>query len=125
MNYLGLTMLWWGSNNIVAPIKTPVDLLILTIFPIFFCSPLEEILYRGYLLTALAQRLNTTLAVLIDFLIFASIHYAYGIGTMLFIFFWNFIPCLLYLKTRSLYPSIVFHSANNLIAYVILPLLGV
>ncbi len=99
-----LTMLWWSSNDIVAPIKTPIDLLILTVFPILFCLPLEEIMYRGYILNALTSRINTVLAVLIDSLIFASIHYAYGIGTMLFILFCSFIPCLLYLKTKSLYP---------------------
>ena len=123
VNQFGMQMLWHGGED-VAPIKTLSDLLILFIFPVFFCSPLEEILYRGYLLTALMQRLDTKVAVIINSLIFASIHYSYGPGTMLFIFFWNFIPCWLYFKSKSIYPGILFHSTNNLIAYVVLPLLG-
>ena len=122
VNKIGLPMLWWNGEN-VAPIKTLSDFLILLIFPVFFCSVLEEVLYRGYILTATLQRLDPKLAFLINSLIFASIHYAYGPGTMLFIFFWNFIPCWLYFKSKSIYPSILFHSANNLIGYVILPLL--
>ncbi|HIP62971.1 MAG TPA: CPBP family intramembrane metalloprotease [Archaeoglobus profundus] len=120
VNKIGLPMLWWGGEH-VAPIKTLSDLLILLIFPTFFCSTLEEILYRGYLLTATLQRFDPKIAFLINSLIFASIHYAYGPGVMLFIFFWNFIPCWLYFKSKSIYPSILFHSVNNLIAYVILP----
>ncbi len=96
----GLPMLWHGGVE-VAPVKTLSDLVILFIFPVFFCSPLEEVLYRGYLLTALMQRLDTKIAFIIDSLIFASIHYAYGPGTMLFIFFWNFIPCWLYYNSTS------------------------
>jgi len=121
VNKIGLPMLWWGGEH-VAPIKTLSDLLILLIFPTFFCSTLEEILYRGYLLTATLQRFDPKIAFLINSLIFASIHYAYGPGVMLFIFFWNFIPCWLYFKSKSIYPSILFHSVNNLIGYVILPL---
>lgn|GEM_PF-465744 len=119
----GMRMLWWEGEN-VAPVKTLSDFLILLIFPVFFCSPLEEILYRGYLLTATLQRTDVKKAFVINSLIFASIHYAYGPGTMLFIFFWNFIPCWLYFKSKSIYLGILFHSANNLIAYVLLPLLG-
>lgn len=124
VNQFGMQMLWWGGENI-APIKTFQDFLILLIFPAFFCSPLEEILYRGYLLKAMLQKMDVKTAFAINSLIFASIHYAYGPGTMLFIFFWNFIPCWLYYKSKSIYPGILFHSANNLIGYVILPLLGV
>ena len=121
VNKIGLPMLWWNGEN-VAPIKTLSDFLILLIFPVFFCSVLEEVLYRGYILTATLQRLDPKLAFLINSLIFASIHYAYGPGTILFIFLLNFIPCWLYFKSKSIYPSILFHSVNNLIAYVILPL---
>jgi len=123
VNQFGMQMLWWSGEN-VAPIKTLPDFLILLIFPAFFCSPLEEILYRGYLLTATMQRTNVKLAVIVNSLIFTSIHFAYGPGTMLFIFFWNFIPCFLYIRSRSIYPAILFHSANNLIGYVILPILS-
>ena len=123
VNQFGMEMLWWERGN-VAPIKTLSDFLILLIFPVFFCSPLEEILYRGYLLTATLQRMDVKKH-LLSILDICTYSLCIWPGLMLFIFFWNFIPCWLYFKSKSIYPVILFHSANNLIAYVLLPLLGV
>ena len=115
--------MWW-SKEPGTVIKTLPDLLVLSIYPVLLCSPLEEILYRGYLLTATLQRARRIwLAFTINALIFASIHYAFGPGVILFIFLWTYIPCWLYYKSGSIYPSILFHSLNNLLAYVALPLL--
>ena len=120
VSQLGLSM-WW-SKEAPLTIKTPSDFIVLLVCPVFLCATLEEILYRGYILTAIMRRVNMKTAFIINSLIFASIHYAFGPGTMLFIFFWTFIPCWLYYKSGSIYPSILFHSVNNLLAYVILPL---
>jgi len=122
VSLFGLSM-WW-SKEPGTMIKTLSDLLVLSICPILLCSPLEEILYRGYLFNATLQRVRRVwLASTINAFIFASIHYAFGLGVMLFILFWTYIPCWLYYKSRSVYPSILFHSLNNLLAYVMLPLL--
>jgi len=122
VSLLGLSM-WW-SKEPGTMIKTLSDLLVLSVCPVFLCSPLEEILYRGYLLTATLQRVRRVwLAFTINALVFASIHYAFGPGVMLFILLWTYIPCWLYYKSGSIYPSILFHSLNNLLAYVALPLL--
>ena len=95
--------------------KTLFDLLVLTVIPVLIAPLLEEILYRGYLLTALTQRFETKKAVILDSLIFSSIHYAFGVKCVLFAFFWSLLSCYLYLKAESLYPSTVFHSLTNLI----------
>lgn len=117
---LGLSM-WWSEETPLA-IKTPSDFIALLVCPVFLCATLEEVLYRGYILTATMQRANAKTAFFINSLIFASIHYAFGLGTMLYIFLWTFVLCWLYLKSKSIYPSMLFHSANNLLAYVVLPL---
>ena len=117
---LGLPMWWARGPSII--LKTPSDFLVLIICPVLLCSPLEEILYRGYLLTATLQKVRRAwLAFTINALIFASIHYPFGPGVMLFILLWTYIPCWLYYKSGSIYPSILFHSLNNLLAYVVLP----
>jgi len=87
---------------------------------------LEEIIFRGYVLTVFLQKgCKTFIALLLSAFVFASIHYAFGPGLMLYILFWTFIPSLLYLKFKSLYPAMLMHSLNNLLVYIILPLLGV
>ena len=122
VSLFGLPM-WW-SKEPSTTVKTLSDLLVLSVCPVFLCAPLEEILYRGYLFTATLQRVRKVwLAFAINALVFASIHYAFGPGVMLFILLWTYIPCWLYYKSGSIYPSILFHSLNNLLAYVALPLL--
>ena len=122
VSLFGLSM-WW-SKEPGTMIKTLSDLLVLLVCPVFLCSPLEEILYRGYLFTATLQRVRRVwLAFTINAFVFASIHYAFGPGVMLFILLWTYIPCWLYYRSGSIYPSILFHSLNNLLAYVMLPLL--
>ena len=113
--------MWWSKETPLA-IKTPSDFVVLFTCPVILCATLEEVLYRGYILTAIMQRVSVKKAFIVNSLIFASIHYAFGPGTMLFILIWTFIPCWLYFKSRSIYPSILFHSVNNLLAYVVLPL---
>ena len=115
--------MWW-SKEPGTMIKTLSDLLVLSICPVLLCGPLEETSYRGYLLTATLQRERRVwLAFTINAFVFASIHYAFGPGVMLFILLWTYIPCWLYYRSGSIYPSILFHSLNNLLAYVMLPLL--
>ncbi len=120
VSQLGLSM-WWSKETPLI-IKTPLGFVVLFICPVILCATLEETLYRGYILAAMMQRVSVKKAFIVNSLIFASIHYAFGPGTMLFILIWTFIPCWLYFKSRSIYPSILFHSVNNLLAYVVLPL---
>lgn len=122
---LGGSMFWrGGSENVPWTIKTPVDAFLLFLLPVVIAPVLEEILYRGYVLTMLSERTGRTLiALILSSLIFASNHYAFGPGIMVYIFIWTFIPSLLYLKFKNLYPGMLMHSLNNLWAYVGVPLI--
>jgi uncharacterized protein len=78
----------------------------------------EEMLFRGYIFTALRNWKGTLPAALITAVIFGGIHYGSaptldlvplaGLGFGL---------CLLYRYTGSLYPCIVAHSLNNSLAF--------
>jgi hypothetical protein len=81
----------------------------------------EEILFRGYIFTALRNWRGTLPAALITGLMFGAVHVgsapaldlvplaALGVGL-----------CLLYRRTGSLYPCMVAHSLNNSIAFAAL-----
>jgi CAAX protease family protein len=78
----------------------------------------EEMLFRGYIFTALRNWRGTLPAALITALLFGGVHI--GSAPVL-----DLVPlaglgfglCLLYRYTGSLYPSIVAHSLNNSLAF--------
>jgi membrane protease YdiL (CAAX protease family) len=86
----------------------------------------EEILFRGYIFTALRSWRGTATAAVLSGLLFGGVHAgsapvldlvplaALGVGL-----------CLLYERTGSLYPSIGAHSLNNSVAYAALADLSV
>jgi hypothetical protein len=116
---IGWRMLWREEWMRIA---SPLDFLLLFTGAIILAPSLEEILYRGYVLTALRERMRTFSALVLASLIFASVHVAIGPGIMVFIFFWAFIPSLLFLKFGNLYPSMLMHALNNLVPYILMPL---
>jgi hypothetical protein len=103
-------------------IASPLDFSLLLAGAVILAPLLEEILYRGYVLTALRERMRTFSALVLASLIFTSVHATIGPGIMVFIFFWAFIPSLLFLRFGNLYPSMLMHALNNLIAYILIPL---
>ncbi len=82
----------------------------------------EEILYRGYVLQALLTKFSPPLAAILSALIFASIHIAIGPGMVVYLFLGGLIPAFLYIKFRSIYPCVLMHFLNNIVAYVVIPL---
>jgi membrane protease YdiL (CAAX protease family) len=92
---------------------------------VVICIPiLEEIIFRGYVLTVLLQNLDSIfVAFILTSLIFASIHCLAGPGFMLFIFLGTFIMSFLYWKFGNIYPCILLHSLNTLIGEIIIPIM--
>jgi membrane protease YdiL (CAAX protease family) len=78
----------------------------------------EEILFRGYIFTALRNRGGTWVAAGVTALLFGGVHA--GSAPVLDLFplaVLGFGLCLLYRYSGSLYPCIVAHSINNSIAF--------
>jgi hypothetical protein len=81
----------------------------------------EEFFFRGFFYGALRTRFSVVVAALIDGLLFGAIHFEGGSDGLLIVpplATLGFIFCLVYERTRSLYPVIALHSINNSLAYV-------
>lgn len=85
-------------------------------FAIFFAPVAEEFFFRGFL--------SKKIGILFSAIVFSLLHFAYGsiveiaVAFVIALFF-----SYLFIKTKSLWPSIIAHSFFNLIALVIMWLL--
>lgn len=77
----------------------------------------EEIFFRSFLLAGLSKRLGTVLGVVISSIAFAAIHTpGIGTGIIMPVFILGIALSIIYLKTRSVWVSIVIHSMHNTIS---------
>ncbi len=120
----GLPMYWSGSaRSGHVRIEHFLDAVLIFGFAVLLGPLMEEILFRGYLLSMLrSQGMRAGRALALSALVFTTVHAYFGPGTLLFIFLWSFLPAGLYLRFGSLYPAVLFHAGNNLVAYVLVPL---
>jgi CAAX protease family protein len=82
-----------------------------------FC---EEFFFRGFFYGALRTRFPVVVAAIVDGALFGLIHFEGGTDGLLIVpplAVLGVVFCLVYEKTRSLYPVIALHALNNSIAY--------
>ena len=77
----------------------------------------EETFFRGFLLAGLVPALGTVRAAVVSSAIFAAAHLM--LGMMVPIFVTGLLLSWLYLTTRSIWPPIAAHAAQNLIAVLL------
>ena len=81
----------------------------------------EEFFFRGFFYRALRSRWSVLMAAGIDGLLFGVIHYDFSGADALLILpplaALGFVFCLVYERTRSIYPVIALHALNNAIAF--------
>jgi membrane protease YdiL (CAAX protease family) len=80
----------------------------------------EEFFFRGFFYGALRTKFSIAVAATIDGLLFGLIHFEGGTDGLLIVpplALLGVTFCLVYERTRSLYPVIALHSINNSIAY--------
>lgn len=88
--------------------------LVLALIGIVVLPPLvEEIVFRGVLVERFTVKWRVSVAVLLSAAFFGVLH-ADPVGAAMF----GVITGLLYLRTGSLWPGIVIHAANNLVAVI-------
>lgn len=93
--------------------------LLATFIAIVLLAPIvEELLFRGFLLPALNKVMRLPFAIVAVSILFAVLHPP--IMTMLAIGVFSVFLCLAYVKTGSLWPAILLHSTQNLIAFTLL-----
>jgi membrane protease YdiL (CAAX protease family) len=86
----------------------------------------EEMLFRGYIFTALRNWHGTPIAAILTGIVFAAVHAGSApVLDLLPLGVLGFGLCLLYRRTGSLYPSMAAHSLNNSVAFASLAGLSV
>ena len=77
----------------------------------------EEVFFRGFLINGLERKFNLKICLLISSGIFSIFHI--HIGSLFPTFILGICLGLLYLKSKSIYPSIFIHSIHNFLAVII------
>jgi len=100
---------------------------LLTLFVGAVIAPLaEEIFFRGFLYGGLRARLGVRWAIIVTSLFFAALHFSWEFLIPILVL--GIFLALLYEMTGSLYPGMILHVSNNLIAliaYFVLKAMGV
>ncbi|WP_333489747.1 CPBP family intramembrane glutamic endopeptidase [Alkalihalobacillus sp. CinArs1] len=91
----------------------------LLLFGVLFAlinATLEEVIWRGVMLSSLKRSVSTLYAVLITSVGFGLLHISIGIPVIMSILFsfGGLFYAIVVIKSRSIYPSIVFHMLINL-----------
>jgi len=107
LGILELVMHLFGVTGVSNPLTGRSDWFLLAVLAPF----LEEIFFRDLVLKAFFYRLNRLwLAIFLSSLLFMAAHLTLYPGA----FFLGIIGCILVIFTKSLWPSIAFHSISNL-----------
>ncbi|MBZ5753606.1 CPBP family intramembrane glutamic endopeptidase [Metabacillus rhizolycopersici] len=79
-------------------------------------ATLEEVIWRGIMLSSLKRNVSTFYAVVITSIGFGLLHLSIGIPLIISLLFsfGGLFYAIVVLKTNSIYPSIVFHIVINL-----------
>jgi membrane protease YdiL (CAAX protease family) len=119
------------EKNGLQPIRSLQPVLksysLFTLFGLFLTGTvLEEIFYRGYLIERLTVLLNRRwLAGLVSWITFTLVHLKFfGLGPTIDISILSAALVLLYQKEKSVWPVMITHGINNLLSYLVFPLLG-
>jgi membrane protease YdiL (CAAX protease family) len=102
-----------------------INIISAILFPVVLAPLAEDIIFRGFLLSVLRQRIRSLWLVgFIGVLLFAIIHVPYfGWTGAILILLWTPLSVGLFFWREGIYPPYVMHVLNNLFAYVAAPLL--
>ena len=114
INELGLG----NAPELVEGLDSTWDILLLGIAIVIVAPFIEELLFRGYLFDQIRKRAGSVLTIVVTSLLFALVHFS--LVTILPVFFMGLIMGVLRENSGSILPSFLFHSANNLLALIVL-----
>lgn len=93
--------------------------MILAFLTLIIMAPIaEEVLFRGYLLGAMKQKVGNVASVIIVSLVFAFAHGSVNVGIDTFAL--SVLLCTVRLTSGSIWPSILLHAAKNSLAFYLL-----
>ncbi len=73
----------------------------------------EELIFRGFVLPSVMKNMGYMWGVVISSAIFALSHMVFEPVTLLIMFLMGCLLSVLYIRTKSLWPGIIFHGINN------------
>jgi membrane protease YdiL (CAAX protease family) len=81
-------------------------------------SILEELVFRGAVISLLERRIGSRTAILwLACLIFAGIHWCNGLGAVLLTFIWAIVPTIWFQQRREIWSLVVCHSLYDLVIF--------
>lgn len=84
----------------------------------------EEVLYRGYAFERIyALTKSKWIAGLVPVIIFTLVHYSWGVGHLVFVFFAGSLFMLAYMSKRNLGLVMIAHFITDVVALLVLPML--
>ena len=100
------------SNDILFENGLPVALLIAAVVP----AICEELMFRGYIFSALSNRLKPNTAILITSIIFGAYHM--NIVSLFTVSFIGAVICYVTYRTNCIYTGMLMHFINNAISVI-------
>ncbi len=73
----------------------------------------EELVFRGFLLPSVMEHMGYVWGVIVSAALFSLVHLVFNPITLLIMFLLGVILSVLYIRTQSLWPGIIFHGINN------------
>ena len=92
--------------------------LILVVIAVLLAPAGEELLFRGLILPRLHRALGTVASVVVTSLLFAVLHFGYGVG-MAIVFLLSVVLCWARLRTGGVGVPVLLHAANNAVVTLI------
>ena len=93
--------------------------LITIIYASLSAGIIEELIFRGIIVTELNKHIkNTVILVIFSSLIFSLIHWGQGFGKLIEVFIFSMIPTLWFIKTKQLWGNMIFHTSYNFLIYI-------
>lgn len=98
---------------------TPIVIGLVVITGVVIAPLVEEAVFRGYLMGALAQRFGFIVAALGSSAVFGLVHLTSGLVSAGFAFLLGLVLCWVYKVSGSLWVNILIHAATNAVAFTV------
>ncbi len=119
-----LPMFWGKVGNAPVRQENTQDLFLGLLIAVILAPLTEDTIFRGYVLEMFNERSKKWTAIIISSLIFAILHFQFfGPGLTVYMFIWSILTSYLYIRFNNIYPSLLFHSLNNIWAYILVPII--
>ncbi len=118
LNLLGIASI--ASSGAVEQLISEhwVSLPVLFVFAGIIAPVLEELIFRGFLLSGFLKKMSAFHAIALSSLFFAAAHLHLGLFPVYFIL--GVLLGISFVRTKSLYPGIAFHAINNTLAFLVI-----